>query len=187
MVVIVYSMRVRIRTSSAALEVFAADQTAIYIDIGERHRAYFFKVKVEDRSVDLGRSIRVQFVQAEPRVVRAIPCRDTGQKHVSILTARLPSICHRAAPRLHLRQTLRRLQQRVYPLPQPRPPREAASLAFLPSLPTRRDSAAEQSSSRQAIDCIVYVLRFECCAVRTTRCAALLANRNGHWQSPSVY
>jgi len=52
-VVIVYRMCVCMRTSTSALEVFAADETAVNVEIQRRHRTDFLEVEVKNSSIYL--------------------------------------------------------------------------------------------------------------------------------------
>ena len=55
-VVVVDGVGVGVRGLASALEVFAADQTGVDIDVGERDGAEPLKVKVEHGAVDLRES-----------------------------------------------------------------------------------------------------------------------------------
>lgn len=53
MVVFMDGVRIRMGFAAPALEVFAAHETAVNIEIHCRHRAYFLKVKVKENSIYL--------------------------------------------------------------------------------------------------------------------------------------
>lgn len=46
-----HRMGVSVRVCPSALKIFSANETSVDVDPGERHRAQFLKVKVEDGSV----------------------------------------------------------------------------------------------------------------------------------------
>lgn len=54
-VVIVNSVSERVRIPSSSLEVLAANQATIDVDVGKRHRAYFLEIEVQYSSINLNR------------------------------------------------------------------------------------------------------------------------------------
>lgn len=53
MMILVNRMRVSVGLFPSSLKVFTAYEAAVYIDVGERYRTDFLKIKVEDGPVDL--------------------------------------------------------------------------------------------------------------------------------------